>query len=148
MQCPRDPGLSRGLWSRVTDSLSPGDLESIPLLGPWDWAEHPAAPSSCMGPGQPSRFPCFGSSRGAGVHTGTPQPRAEAEKGLERAWVMTADSILQAGWRAPCWGLWSRLFTPTPAACAFSPGLWGRVRPGWAARTSWVAGRMCLRPFP
>ena len=141
--------LARGRWSRVTRLPFPGDLGSIPLLGPWDWAEHPAAPSLHRAWAALPILHAFAAGEELGSTQAPPQPRAEAEK-VWRASLGDDSGFHSPGGRGvPCWGLWSGFFTPTPWAQPSLPGLWGRAsQAGQRGQAGWQDICASLRPFP
>lgn len=145
---PRTPGLSRGRWSRVTRLPFPGDLGSIPLLGPQDWAEHPAAPS-VYGARAALPAPMLWQLERSWGHTGTPPAPGRGRKVWRESLGDDSRFILRraGGHRAGGCGVG---FSPQPMGSAFSswPVGQGSARLGSTDKLGGWALCASLRPFP
>lgn len=106
-------------------------------------------PLLCTGPKQPSPLPCHCIWRGAGGHTGIPSQLGRGRK--VRRESLGDDNRLPSPHGPGVPALRAVVFlSPNPMGSAFSSSPVGQGRPGWAARTSWVAGSewgSSLRPF-
>ena len=94
--------------------------------------------------GSPPHSPCFRSWRGAGVHIGTPSAPSRGRKVWRESLVDDSRFHSPGGLGGTMLGAVEWVLHPNPMGSAFSSWPVGQGQPGWTARTSWVAGHMCL----